>query len=58
MPLENLPEMGVLIDVSSFSKNEITPNENGEIQIIKSIEKSNFAFPGLCKSVATATDLG
>ena len=30
--------MGVLIDVSSFSNNEITPNQNGEVQIIKSIE--------------------
>ena len=38
MPLEKMPEMGVLIDVSSFSNNEITPNQNGEVQIIKSIE--------------------
>ncbi len=38
MPLEKMPEMGVLIDVSSFSKNEITPNKKGEVQIIKSIE--------------------
>ena len=38
MPLENIPEMGVLIDVSSFSKNEITPNENGEIQIINQLK--------------------
>ncbi len=38
MPLGKMPEMGVLIDVSSFSNNEITPNQNGEVQIIKSIE--------------------
>ena len=38
IPLEKMPKMGVLIDVSSFSKNEITPNKNGEVQIIKSIE--------------------
>ncbi len=38
MPLGKIPEMGVLIDVSSFSDNEITPNQNGEVQIIKSIE--------------------
>ena len=38
MPLEKMPEMGVLIDISSFSNNEITPNQNGEVQIIKSIE--------------------
>ena len=38
LPFDDLPEMGVLIDVSSFSNNEITPNQNGEIQIIKSIE--------------------
>ena len=38
MPLEKMPEMGVLIDISSFSNNEITPNKNGEVQIIKSIE--------------------
>ena len=38
IPLGKMPEMGVLIDVSSFSNNEITPNQNGEVQIIKSIE--------------------
>ena len=40
IPLGKMPEMGVLIDVSSFSNNEITPNQNGEVQIIKS--KFNF----------------
>ncbi len=38
MPLQKIPEMGVLIDVSSFSDNEITPNNYGEVRIIKSIE--------------------
>ena len=38
IPLEKMPEMGVLIDVSSFSKNEITPDINGEVQIVKSIQ--------------------
>ena len=38
LPLEKMPEMGVLVDVSSFSNNEITSDKNGEVQIIKSIE--------------------
>ncbi len=38
MPLNKMPEMGVLIDVSSFSNIDITPNKNGEVPIIKSIE--------------------
>ena len=38
MPLENIPEMGILIDISSFSKNEITPDKEGQIPIIKSLE--------------------
>jgi len=38
LPFENLPDMGVLIDISSFSKSEITSNEDGQLPIIKSIE--------------------
>ena len=38
MPLANIPEMGVLIDVSSFSQNEITPDKDGQIPIINTIE--------------------
>ena len=38
MPLNNMPEMGVLIDVSSFSQNEIQPDNNGQIPIINTIE--------------------
>ena len=41
MPLENIPEMGILIDISSFSLNEITPDKDGQISIINSIENSN-----------------
>ena len=29
MPLRNKPEMGVLIDISSFSINDISPNNDG-----------------------------
>ncbi len=38
MPLENKPQMGVLIDISSFSINEITPNNDGRVPIINNIE--------------------
>ena len=38
MPLDNIPEMGILIDISSFSQNEIHPDKNGQIPIINTIE--------------------
>ena len=38
LPLEKTPEMGVLIDISSYSKDDTSPNEEGEIPIIKTIE--------------------
>ncbi len=38
MPLENIPEMGVLIDISSFSNLDITPDKNGQIPITNKIE--------------------
>ena len=38
LPFEDLPEMGVLIDISSFSKTEITPNTDGILPIILTIE--------------------
>ena len=38
LPFEDLPEMGVLIDISSFSKTEITPNSDGILPIILTIE--------------------
>jgi len=38
MPLEKTPEMGILIDISSFSENEIIPDKNGQIPIIDTIE--------------------
>ena len=38
LPFEDLPEMGVLIDVSSFSKAEISPNSDGILPIILTIE--------------------
>ena len=38
MPLENIPEMGVLIDISSYSNHDIISNNQGEIPIIIKIE--------------------
>ena len=38
LPFDDLPEMGVLIDISSFSKTEITPNSDGIFPIILTIE--------------------
>ena len=38
LPFDDLPEMGVLIDISSFSKTEITPNSDGILPIILTIE--------------------
>jgi len=38
LPFEDLPEMGVLIDISSFSKTEIVPNSDGILPIILTIE--------------------
>ena len=38
MPLDHIPEMGVLIDISSFSNHDILTNDQGEIPIINKIE--------------------
>ena len=38
MPLSNKPEMGILIDISSFSINDISPNNDGKVPIIDNIE--------------------
>ena len=38
LPFDDLPQMGVLIDISSFSKTEITPNSDGILPIILTIE--------------------
>ena len=38
LPFENLPEMGVLIDISSFAKSEITQNKDGILPITITIE--------------------
>ena len=38
MPLEKMPEMGVLVDISSYSNIEIKQNDKGEIPIINKIE--------------------
>ena len=38
MPLEKMPEMGVLVDISSYSNIDIKQNNKGEIPIINKIE--------------------
>ena len=38
MPLEKIPEMGVLVDISSYSNIDIRQNDKGEIPIINKIE--------------------
>ena len=38
LPFDDLPQMGVLIDISSFPKTEITPNSDGILPIILTIE--------------------
>ena len=38
LPFENLPEMGVLIDISSFAKSEVTQNKDGILPITITIE--------------------
>ena len=38
MPLEKMPEMGVLVDISSYSNIDIKQNDKGEIPIINKVE--------------------
>jgi len=38
MPLEKIPEMGVLVDISSYSNIDIRQNDKGEVPIINKIE--------------------
>ena len=38
LPLEKIPEMGILIDISSYSNHDIITNDRGEIPIINKIE--------------------
>ena len=38
LPLEKIPEMGVLIDISSYSNHDILENQKGEIPIVNKIE--------------------
>ena len=38
MPLEKIPEMGVLVDISSYSNIDIRQSDKGEIPIINKIE--------------------